>query len=218
MVKAFVIRTFADSEVARFAATASTMPVINALTDGHHPCQSLADLLTMREIFGSLAGLTVAYLGDAHNNTTHSLIEGCALAGAHLRIAAPAGFEPASDVLRGVAGLAGTIEVTDRASEAVDGVDVVYTDTWMSMGVSDELRHARVTALHPFQVTTELLDKAAGHAVFMHDLPAHRGEEVTAEVIDGPRSRVFDQAENRLCTAQAVLVALLERRLEGSAG
>jgi len=216
MVKAFVIRTFADDDVARFAAAATTMPVINALTDHHHPMQSLADLLTMREIFGSLSGLTVAYLGDAHNNTTHSLIEGCALAGVHVRVAAPAGFEPTPDVLQAVAGLPGTVEVTREASDAVDGVDVVYTDTWMSMGVSHELRHSRTEALQPYQVTAALLEKAAGHAVFMHDLPAHRGEEMTAEVIDGPRSRIFDQAENRLCTAQAVLVALLERRLQGA--
>jgi ornithine carbamoyltransferase len=215
MVKAFVLRTFADDDAARFARAAS-IPVVNALTDGHHPCQSLADLLTIREVFGGLEGLTVAFVGDGENNVTHSLMEACALAGVAVRVGSPAGHQPSEEVQGVVARLGGDLRVTESAAEAVTGAHVVYTDTWMSMGVADALRGSRFTALAPYQVTEELMALAAPDAIFLHDLPAHRDEEVVTSVIDGPRSRIFDQAGNRLCTAQAVLVALLEGQLTGS--
>jgi ornithine carbamoyltransferase len=221
MMQAFVIRTFADDEVARFAAAAS-IPVINALTDGHHPCQSLADLLTIREIFGRLDGITVAYVGDGDNNVTHSLMEGCALVGAAIRVGSPEGHQPQRGVTERARAIAATtggqVEITDSVSDAVRGADVVYTDTWMSMGIAADQERIRFESLRPYQVNDELMALAAPHAVFLHDLPAHRGEEVTADVMDGPRSHIWDQAHNRLCTSQAMLVALLEGRLTGTAG
>lgn len=217
----FVIRTFEDEVVRRFADAAS-IPVVNALTDLHHPCQSVADLFTLRQRFGALEGLRVAYVGDAHNNVTHSLIEAAALAGMHLTVACPPGYGPAQAILdtaRGIAAETGALlEVVEGALEAVADASAVYTDTWFSMGVSDQERSARLAALGPYQVTDALMKAAAPDAVFMHCLPAHRGEEVTAEVIDGPRSVVFEQAANRMHTEQAILVALLGRRLIGRAG
>jgi ornithine carbamoyltransferase len=215
--KAIVIRTFADSDVARFAA-AATVPVINALTDLHHPCQALADLMTLRDRFGRLHGLRMAYVGDG-NNVAHSLIEACAIAGVDLAVATPVGFEPdptiTADAQRLAAETGATINVTHDPGLAVSGVNAVYTDVWLSMGDSEETRADRVRALSPFQVNDALFKLAAPDAVFMHCLPAHRGEEVAAAVIDGQRSVVIDEAENRMHTAQAVLVALLQGRLEG---
>jgi ornithine carbamoyltransferase len=217
--RAVVMRTAPDAELRRFAAAAS-IPVVNALTDLHHPCQSLADLLTIRERCGPLRGLRIAYVGDA-TNVAHSLIEGAALAGARIAVATPRGFEPDAEVVaRATAIAAGTgadVRVLADPAEAVAGAAVVYTDTWFSMGVSDEERARRLRALAPYRVAADLMARAAADAVFMHCLPAHRDEEVAREVIDGPQSVVFEQAENRLHTEQAVLVALLERRLEGSA-
>ena len=231
---ALVVRTYADDDVARLAK-AATIPVVNGLTDGHHPCQSLADLLTLREHFGTLhglrmtwhgegdnrarRGLRVAYLG-AGNNVAHSLIEACALTGVGLTLACPPGYEPDPDVVR-TAGLVAArngawVEVTDDPRAAVAGADAVYTDVWVSMGDPEEERAARRAALAPYQVNAELMALAAPDAVFLHCLPAHRGDEVTAEVIDGPRSLVFAQAENRLHTAAAVLLALYRGELTGA--
>jgi ornithine carbamoyltransferase len=215
--KAFVIRTFADSDVERFAAAAA-IPVINALTDGHHPCQALADLLTIREKLGKLKGVRLAYLGDG-NNVAHSLMEAGALAGMHVVVASPPGHGVDEGILAWAralaAGSGGSVGTTASAREAAAGADVLYTDVWLSMGDDPDTRAARIEALTPFQVNREIMTLASDRAIFMHCLPAHRGEEVTTDVMDGPRSVVFDQAENRLCTEQAVLVALLRRSLKG---
>jgi ornithine carbamoyltransferase len=202
-VDAIAIRTFAQAEVDELAAAAS-VPVINALTDEHHPCQALADLLTIRERFGTLAGIRLAYLGDG-NNVAHSLMEAGALAGMDVVVCTPYCYGPHAE-----------IEVATHTTleadplEAVRGAQVVYTDVWVSMGQDDE-REKRLADLAPYQVTTDVMAAASRDAIFMHCLPAHRGEEVTAEVIDGPRSVVFQQAANRLPTEQALIHTLIER-------
>lgn len=216
-LRAFVIRTFDHRDVERFAA-ASSIPVINALTGLHHPCQSLADLLTLREQFGALAGLKVAYLG-AGTNVAHSLMEAGALAGMSVRVATPPGYEPDAEVLdhaqRIAAIHAGSVEVLHDPAEAATGADAIYTDVWLSMGDPEQERALRMRDLEAYRVTPAVMARAGAQAVFLHCLPAHRGEEVAAEVMDGPQSVVFDQAENRLCTVQAVLVLLLKRRPAG---
>jgi ornithine carbamoyltransferase len=216
--KAFVIRTFSDDDVRRCAETA-TIPVINALTDGHHPCQSLADLFTLREKRGDLAGLKLAYVGDG-NNVVHSLLEACALTGTHLTVGTPEGFEPDAAVVDGARRIAADtgarIELTHDAAEAAADADALYADVWLSMGDAAEERERRFQALEPYRVDSALMARAKPDAIFLHCLPQHRGEEVTAEVTDGPQSFVFDQAENRLHTAVAILHALLTRSLEGA--
>jgi ornithine carbamoyltransferase len=216
--RAFVVRTFADSDVARFAA-AATIPVINALTDGHHPCQALADFLTLRERLGTFAGRKLAYVGDG-NNVCHSLMEAAGLAGMDIAVATPPDYEPdraVAETARRLATSSGArIHVTNDPRAALEDAVAVYTDTWMSMGVPESERAARMEVFMPYQVNELLLSHARPGAIFMHCLPAHRGEEVTADVIDGPRSVVFEQVENRGHTEQAVLLALLERRLMGS--
>ena len=216
--RAFVTRTYEDEEIARFSRAAS-IPVINALTDGHHPCQALADLMTLRERFGELSGLVVAYVG-AGNNVTHSLMEACALLGVHVRVATPDGLRPDSEVIdraRALGRASGsTIEVDGDPDAAVSGVDAVYTDTWHSMGDPDEERAQRSKALGPYQVNAELMARAKKTAVFLHCLPAHRGEEATDEVADSPQSAIFDQAENKLHTSMAVLEALVRGSLQGT--
>ena len=209
---AIAIRTFAQREVADLADAAS-VPVINALTDEHHPCQALADLLTLQERFGGLAGLRLAYVGDG-NNVAHSLMEAGALAGMHVAIATPPGYEPDPAVAAcaratSAAGETGaTVNVLTDPHEAVRGADAVYTDVWVSMGDDDE-RSERLARFGDYRITPELMRLASPEAVFMHCLPAHRGEEVDAAVIDGPRSVVFEQADNRLPATQAVLQALI---------
>jgi ornithine carbamoyltransferase len=198
---AIVARTFAQETVDRLAA-AATVPVINALTDEHHPCQALADLLTLRERFGQLDGLHVAYVG-AGNNVATSLVEAGALVGMDVVVSCPPGYEP---------GIIGAHVVTDPL-EAVAGADAVYTDVWVSMGAKAE-RDSRLYAFEPYRVDERLMSAARADAIFMHCLPAHRGEEVTAEVIDGPQSAVWQQAENRLPTEEALLFALVTRRWE----
>jgi ornithine carbamoyltransferase len=216
--RVLVIRTFAHADVERFAA-AATVPVINALTDDHHPCQALADMLALRERLQSLRGRRVAYVGDG-NNVCHSLIEAAALTGLHLSIATPPEFTPSQRIVAAArlraAGTGGRVDVTHDPVEAVRGAVAVYTDTWLSMGTAEGDRDRRTAAFAPYQVNESLLAHAEPGAIFMHCLPAHRGQEVTAEVIDGPRSIVFEQVENRGHTEQAVLLALLERRLQGS--
>ncbi|HZO14603.1 MAG TPA: ornithine carbamoyltransferase [Polyangiaceae bacterium] len=209
-VDGIVIRTFAQSEVEELAEHGS-VPVINALTDKFHPCQALADVMTMRERFGDERGLKLAFVGPG-NNVTHSLLNAGPRAGFDVVCACPPGLLPHADVLeraRADAERAGTsVSVDSNPTRAVAGAHVIYTDTWVSMG--QEAEAARLKAeLSDYTVTAELMAAAHPDAVFMHCLPAHRGEEVTAEVIDGPRSVVFDEAENRLHSQKALLLLLL---------
>jgi ornithine carbamoyltransferase len=209
---AIVWRTFGQDGIEELAA-ASTVPVINALTDEFHPCQILADLQTIAERLGPLPGRTLAYLGDGANNMAHSYLLGGATAGMHVRVAAPDGYQPDPEVLakaqRIAAATGGSAAVVDAPALAVKGADVLATDVWVSMGQQDA--QARRDALAPFQVSGELLALAADGAIVLHCLPAHRGEEITTEVIDGPASAVWDQAENRLHAQKALLAWLLER-------
>jgi ornithine carbamoyltransferase len=216
--RAFVIRTFDDDDVRRLA-TAASIPVINALTDVHHPCQALADLLTLQQHFQQLAGLKLAYLGDG-NNVAHSLMEACALAGIDIAVATPVGYEPDADIEEVASKLAARsgsiVQVTHDPLVAAANANAVYTDVWLSMGDSDDERTVRTRALGSYQVNEAVMAEAAPDAVFMHCLPAHRGEEVSARVIDGPSSVVLDEAENRMHTAQALLIALLCGELQGA--
>ncbi len=211
MCDAIVIRTFNHADVEELAANA-TIPVINALTDTHHPLQALADLMTLEEHFGVLAGLTVTWIGDG-NNVFHSLAQACALAGIHVRIAAPAGYQPDASIIAAATATAtahgGSVTVLHDPAEAVRGANAIVTDVFVSMGEEAQYEQ-KLAAFAGYQVTAELINLAADDAVFLHCLPAHRGEEVTAEVIDGPRSLVWDEAENRLHTTVAVLRYLLD--------
>ncbi|HEY7332596.1 MAG TPA: ornithine carbamoyltransferase [Candidatus Limnocylindria bacterium] len=213
---AIVIRTFSQASVEELALHAS-VPVVNALTDDHHPCQALADVLTLREEFGHLAGLTVAFVGDG-DNVAHSLIQAAALTGFSLRLATPAGYEPAAAIVAAARRLAavtgGSIELTDDPHEAIGGADAVYSDVWTSMGHEAE-QDARRASFAGYTITLALMAEADPGAIFLHCLPAHRGEEVTDEVIDGPASRVWPQAENRMHTEAALLYALLTGDLAG---
>lgn len=218
MARVFVARTFEDEQLVRFDRAAS-IPVVNALTDGHHPCQAIADLMTLRERFGKLRGLSIAYVG-AGNNVTHSLMEAAALAGANIRVGTPPSLAPSEEVVeraRAIGARNGArVEVVHDAAQAVEGADVVYTDTWLSMGEPEAERDARIEALASFQVNAELMGRARPTAVFLHCLPAHRGEEVTDEVADSRASLVFDQAENRLHTTVAILEAVIRGTLVGA--
>jgi ornithine carbamoyltransferase len=205
-IDAIMVRTFDHEEVEELA-NAAEVPVINGLTDQHHPCQALADLLTVREEFGRLEGVRISYIGDG-NNVAHSLAIGCALTGASLTIAHPEGHAPHPGLIKlaGSSGVAPTL--TEDPREAASGARAVYTDVWASMGQEDEAEE-RKERFAPYRVNEELMSLAERDAIFLHCLPAHRGEEVTAEVIDGPRSRVLDQAENRLHAQKALLYLLL---------
>ncbi len=213
MVSAIVWRTYAQAGLEEMAA-GTTVPVVNALSDDFHPCQLLADLLTIREHRGRLAGLTVAFLGDGASNMAHSYLLAGATAGMHVRVAAPAAFAPRADVVadaeRRAAETGGSITVTTDPVAAVAGADVVVTDTWVSMGKEDEKAH-RVATFGGFQVDTAMMAHAAPDALFLHCLPADRGYEVAPEVIDGPQSVIWDEAENRLHAQKALLVWLLEK-------
>ena len=209
---AIVLRTFGQERLEALAAGA-TVPVVNSLSDYEHPCQILADMLTVVESKGDPAGRILAYLGDG-NNVAHSLLLGGAMLGMHVRVATPAGFEPIPQVVERAEEIAseagGSIEVGNNAQAAVGGADILYTDVWASMG--QEREHAeRVLVFTPFRIDAEKLSVAADDAIVMHCLPAHRGEEITAEVIDGRQSVVWDQAENRLHTQKALLLWLLGR-------
>jgi ornithine carbamoyltransferase len=211
-VDAIVVRTFGQERLEALASVA-TVPVVNALSDFEHPCQCLADLLTVREKKGRLAGLTLAYLGDG-NNVAHSLLLGGTKVGMRVRVATPPGYEPipqvverAQDIARGTGGGA---EVTNDPAEAASGADVLYTDVWASMGQEAEAAE-RTLVFGGYQLNQAVVDRAAPDAIVMHCLPAHRGQEITDEVIDGPRSVVWDQAENRLHTGKALLLWLLGR-------
>ena len=211
-VAAIVLRTHGDDRIAEVAAHA-TVPVVNALTDTFHPCQLLADLLTVRERFGATAGRILAYVGDAANNMAHSYLLAGATAGMHVRVAGPAGFQPDPEIVvraeKIAASTGGSVDVHADPVEAVRGAHVVATDTWTSMGQEADGQD-RVTPFRPYQVSDALLDHAAADVIVLHCLPAHRGEEITDEVLDGPRSAVFDQAENRLHAQKALLTFLLE--------
>jgi ornithine carbamoyltransferase len=207
---AIVLRTFSQAEIDEVAQFAD-VPVINALSDLHHPCQALADLMTIGEHFGSLAGRTLVFCGDGDNNVAHSLLDAGALAGMRVVLCGPPGYWPRPEVLAGARELAahngGDIDLSNDPRHAVAGADAVYTDVWVSMGEEEE-QHRRLTELAPYQVNTRLMALAKPRAIFLHCLPARRGEEVTAAVIDGPHSTVWRQAENRMWTEQALLYAL----------
>jgi len=195
---------------------AASVPVVNLLSDRAHPCQALADLLTIRRHFGRLAGLEVAYVGD-FNNVARSLGMAVALSGMAIRYACPDGYGPAQADLDAVRGAGGTITSTTDPAEAVRGADVVCTDVWTSMGAEDE-SESRRRAFAGFTVDEGLMHRAGAGAVFLHCLPAHRGEEVTAGVVDGPRSLVWDQAENRMHAVRGLLLFLLARTARSTYG
>jgi ornithine carbamoyltransferase len=209
-VDCVVLRTFDHSTIEQVAEHAS-VPVINALSDLEHPCQALADYLTLQEKFGDVRKIKLAYVGDG-NNMAHSLMLAAASLGSRIAVATPKGYEPNKSIVQSAKELAkktgGRVEVTSDPMVAVAEADAVYTDVWASMGQEAEAE-ARANIFAPFRVTEELMEVAAPHALFLHCLPAHRGSEVTAEVIDSPRSVVFDQAENRLHIQKAILLQLL---------
>ena len=213
MVSAIVWRTYAQSGLEEMAL-GTTVPVINALSDDFHPCQLLADLLTIREHRGTLAGLTVTFLGDGRSNMGQSYLLACAVAGMHVRIASPVDYSPDDAVVADADAIAattgGSVTLYTDPLEAVAGVDVVVTDTWVSMGKESE-KAERVATFGRYQVNAELMALAKPDALFLHCLPADRGFEVTAEVIDGPQSVIWDEAENRLHAQKALMVWLLEK-------
>ncbi len=212
-VAAIVWRTYAQSGLEEMAE-GTTVPVVNALSDDFHPCQLLADLLTIREHRGDLAGLTLAFLGDGASNMAQSYLLAGATAGMHVRIASPAGYEPNAAVVADAAAIAvatgGSVSLHTDPAEAAAGVDVVVTDTWVSMGKEVE-KAERLATFGPYRVDADTMKLARPDALFMHCLPADRGYEVTADVIDGPQSIIWDEAENRLHAQKALLVWLLER-------
>jgi ornithine carbamoyltransferase len=211
-VAAIVWRTYAQSGLEEMAAN-SSVPVVNSLSDDWHPCQLLADLMTIQEHKGQLAGLKIAYVGDAANNMANSYLVACAMAGMTVSVAAPAGYLPAATVVARAERIAsetgGAVEVHGDPVSAVLNADVVVTDTWISMGQEDE-KAKRIQDFSGFGVTAELMGHAKPDAIFMHCLPAYRGYEVDAEVIDGPQSVIWDEAENRLHAQKALLAFLAE--------
>ncbi|MGA2372632.1 MAG: ornithine carbamoyltransferase [Candidatus Korobacteraceae bacterium] len=210
-IDGIVLRTFAHETVTTMAQHAC-IPVINALSELEHPCQAMADMLTLQQHFGDLRGVRLAYVGDG-NNVANSLMLAAASLGASISVGTPRGYEPQAAITEAARELAvvsgASVSVVNDPIEAVAGADAVYTDVWASMGQEDEAAD-RSKIFAPFQVNQKLFSYAAKHAVFMHCLPAHRGDEVTAAVIDSPRSVVFDQAENRLHVQKSILVLLLE--------
>lgn len=212
-VAAIVWRTYGQAGLVEMAAD-TTVPVINALSDEFHPCQLLADLMTIREHKGTLAGLTVAFLGDGADNMVHSYLLAGATAGMHVRVACPVEYPPDERVVADADAIAvqngGSVTVMNDPAEALAGVDVVVTDTWVSMGKEDE-KAARVASLSPYKVDAAMMALAKPDAIFLHCLPADRGYEVTGEVIDGHQSVIWDEAENRLHAQKALMVWLLER-------
>lgn len=210
-VDAILVRTHAHEPLQRFSA-AATVPVINGLSARAHPCQALADLFTIKERFGTLAGLRLAYIGDARNNVAASLAEAALVMGISVNFGSPPTHRPSEPFLARLQNLGKPTGATARAfssaHRAVRDVDVVYTDIWTSMG-EEHLAERNAAMLLPYRVDTALMQAAAKHAIFLHCLPAHRDQEVSADVIDGPQSAVFDQAENRLHAQKALLVALL---------
>ncbi|WP_424447907.1 ornithine carbamoyltransferase [Microbacterium arborescens] len=213
-VAAIVWRTYAQAGLEEMAR-GTRVPVVNALSDDFHPCQLLADLLTIREHKGDLAGLTLSFFGDGRSNMGHSYVLAGVTAGMHVRVAAPQGYEPREDVVadaqRIAAQTGGSVTILVDALEAAAGADVIVTDTWVSMGKEEE-KLARIRDLGAYKVTQQTMDAAADGAIFIHCLPADRGYEVDADVIDGPQSVVWDEAENRLHAQKALLVWLLRQQ------
>ncbi|WP_028280607.1 ornithine carbamoyltransferase [Arthrobacter sp. H5] len=217
MVATIVWRTYAQADLEEMAAS-STVPVINALSDDYHPCQLLADLMTIREHKGELKGLTMTYLGDAANNMANSYLLAGVTAGMHVRIAGPEGYLPEPRIVDAAkeraAGTGGSVLITTDPAEALQGADVVATDTWVSMGqeIEDqEVKSARFALFRSYAVDSAAMARAAPDAVVLHCLPAYRGYEIAADVIDGPQSAVWDEAENRLHAQKALMVWLMER-------
>jgi len=210
-VSLIAIRTFAQSDL-EVVAQYSDVPVVNALSDTHHPVQALADLLTIRERCGSITGRRLAYIGDGNDNVVHSLLEAGALTGLDVTVACPAGYEPNAEILaaaqRRAEASGATLTVVDDPQQAARGADALYADVWVSMG-EDAQKQQRLHDLTGYQIDGALMALAAPDAIFLHCLPAHRGQEVAAEVIDGPHSAVWQQAGNRLPTEQAVFYALI---------
>lgn len=202
-----IIARVYSHEMVKQLAEHSSIPVINALSDKEHPCQILADLLTMREYKNRLTGLKYAWVGDG-NNVCNSAIIGCALMDMEAVVACPPGYEPDEDVVELARELGGNITITNDPDEAAKDADVLYTDVWVSMGDEDE-REQRLKDLAPYQINSRLVELAKPDVIVMHCLPAHRGEEISADVMDGPHSVVFDQAENRLHAQKALLMKLL---------
>ncbi|WP_404451076.1 ornithine carbamoyltransferase [Virgibacillus necropolis] len=211
-VDGLMVRTFAHESIEQFALH-SDVPVINGLTDLHHPTQVLADLLTIYEQKGKLAGLKMCYIGDGNNNMCHSFLEGAASVGMHLSIASPNGYEPNLEIFENAKRIGQSsgsqIQYTTSPQEAVEGADIIVTDVWSSMGQEEE-QQERKEAFAPYQVNQTLCSRAKEDFIFLHCLPVHRGEEVTSEIIDGPHSVVFDEAENRLHAQKAILKNLME--------
>ena len=212
-VSAIVWRTYAHAGLEEMAAN-SSVPVINSLSDDYHPCQLLADLMTVQEHKGKTAGLTIAYIGDAANNMANSYLVACALAGMHVRVAAPAKYQPNADVVAKARAIAevtgGSVSLSQSPAEAIAGADVVTTDTWISMGQESE-KAQRIADFTGYTIDSNLMSLAAPDAIFLHCLPAYRGYEVSAEVIDGPQSVIWDEAENRLHAQKALMVWLAEQ-------
>ncbi|MBI4432946.1 MAG: ornithine carbamoyltransferase [Candidatus Omnitrophica bacterium] len=208
-----VLRTYHHSQIEAFAQAAD-VPVINGLSQAHHPCQTLADLFTIREKFKTLSRINIAYIGDG-NNVLNSLIYGSAKVGANLAVATPRGYEPSEEVLKDIKLITkesgSKITLSNNPFTAIKNAHAIYTDVWVSMG-QEKQREQRLKDFQPFQVSMAILNKAPKDSVFMHCLPAHRNEEITEEVIDHPRSVIFDQAENRLHTQKALLTILLGRK------
>jgi ornithine carbamoyltransferase len=209
-VAAIVWRTYAHSGLVEMAAN-SKVPVINSLSDDYHPCQLLADLLTVKEHKGNLSGLKIAYIGDAANNMANSYLVACAMAGMHVAMAAPKGYQPAAAIVEHAKSIAaqtgGSIEVVSDPKAAIAGADVVTTDTWISMGQEAD-KAQRLSDFAGYTIDAELMRLANANAIFLHCLPAYRGYEVAAEVIDGPQSVIWDEAENRLHVQKALMVWL----------
>ena len=214
-VDGIMIRTFGH-QIAVDLAASTKIPVINALTDLSHPCQAMADFLTLREHRGALSGLKLTYVGDG-NNVCHSLMLAAARGGTKMAVATPAGYEPKVEMVRAARedgkDTGFTLTLTTSAEEAVSGADAVYTDVWASMGQEAE-KAARAKIFAPYQVNARLMSHAKKDALFMHCLPAHRGDEVTDEVIDSPTSVVYDEAENRLHAQKAILIALMGKKAD----
>lgn len=209
-VAAIVWRTYAHSGLVEMAEN-SKVPVINSLSDDFHPCQLLADLLTVKEHKGNLSGLKIAYIGDAANNMANSYLIACAMAGMHVSMAAPNGYQPAADIVEHAKSIAaetgGSIDVVSDPKSAIAGADVVTTDTWISMGQEAD-KAQRVSDFAGYTIDAELMQLANANAIFLHCLPAYRGYEVASEVIDGPQSVIWDEAENRLHAQKALMVWL----------
>jgi len=216
MCAAIVWRTYAQAGLEEMAR-GTTVPVVNALSDDFHPCQLLADLFTIREHKGDLAGLTVTFYGDGKSNMAHSFVLAGAVAGMHVRVASPESYAPREDVVadaqRIAAQTGGSLTLISDPERAAEGADVIVTDTWVSMGKEDEKQH-RLLSLGSYKVTSDLMARAKSDAIFMHCLPADRGYEVDVDVIDGPQSVVWDEAENRLHAQKALLVWLLSKQEE----